>query len=106
MDAVLDLATGEGKVSGRDAIREWCIARQKNVVGNIKTRHNMMNIVFDQLTSRRAEARSYLLLTWQKAGDQIITVQATGTYKDVIVRSNDGRWLFKERTLSVAQSRT
>jgi hypothetical protein len=92
-------------VSGRDAIREWCIARQKNVVGNIKTRHNMMNIVFDQLTSRHAETRSYLLLTWQKPGDQTITVQATGTYKDVIVKSNDGKWLFKERTLSVAQYR-
>ena len=28
--------------------------------------------------------------------------RAAGTYKDVIVRSNDGRWLFKERK-AVAQ---
>jgi hypothetical protein len=31
-------------------------------------------------------------------GDQI-TVQATGTYRDLIVKSDDGRWLFKERKL-------
>ena len=94
IDAVLDL--GE-KVSGRDAIREWCIARQKNIVGNIKTRHNMMNIVFDQLTPRRAETRTYLILTWQKPGDQTIAVEAAFTYRDVLVKSDDGRWLFKER---------
>jgi hypothetical protein len=43
------------KADGRDAILQYCIARQKNVVGNIRTRHNMMNIVFDQLTPRRAD---------------------------------------------------
>ena len=95
-DAVFDLR-GTGGTSGRDAIREWCIAQQKNVVGNIKTRHNMMNIVFDQLTPRRAETRTYLILTWQKPGDQTIVVQAAFTYRDVIVKSDDGRWLFKER---------
>jgi hypothetical protein len=95
-DAVLDLGT---KVSGRDAIREACIARQKNVVGNIKTRHNMMNIVFDQLTPRSAETRTYLILTWQKPGDQTIAVQAAFTYRDVIVKSDDGRWLFQERKM-------
>jgi SnoaL-like domain len=93
-DAIREVS---GKESGRDAIRQYCIARQKNVVGNIKTRHNMMNIVFDHLTLRRAETRTYFILTWQKPGEQTITVQATGTYKDVIVKSDDGRWLFKER---------
>jgi ketosteroid isomerase-like protein len=96
-DAVLDL--GPVKASGRDAIRQGCIALQRNVVGNIKTRHNMMNIVFDQLTPRRAQTRTYLILTWQKPGDQTITVQATGTYRDVTVKSDDGRWLFEERKL-------
>ena len=95
-DAVLELRSA-GKLIGRDAILQFCIVRQKNVVGNIKTHHNMMNIVFDQLTPRRAETRTYVLLTWQKPDDQTITVRAAGTYKDVIVRSNDGRWLFKER---------
>ena len=85
-----------GKASGRDAIRQYCIDGQKNVVGNIKTRHNMMNIVFDQLTSRRAETRTYCILTWQKPDDQAITIRATLIYRDVIVKSDDGRWLFKE----------
>ena len=62
-DAVLDRPAG--KLIGRDAILQFCIARQKNVVGEIKTRHNMMNIVFDQLTPGRAETRTYFLLTWQ-----------------------------------------
>jgi hypothetical protein len=102
-DAVLELSSI--KVSGRDAIQQFCIARQKNVVGNIRTRHNMMNIVFDQLTPGRAETRTYFLLTWQKPDDRTITLQAAGTYKDVIVRSNDGRWLFKERkTIDSSQS--
>jgi SnoaL-like protein len=57
------------KASGRDAIQQACIARLKNATGNINTRHNMMNIVFDQLTSRQAETRTYFILTWQKPGD-------------------------------------
>ena len=57
----------------------------------------MMNIVFDQITSSRAETRTYVVLTWQKAGDQTINVQGVGVYHDVIVKANDGRWLFKER---------
>jgi hypothetical protein len=95
-DAVVE-GPSAGKLIGRDAILQYCIARQKNVVGNIVTRHNMMNIVFDQLTPRRAETRTYVLLTWQRPGDQIPTIQAAGTYRDVIVKSDDGRWLFKER---------
>jgi hypothetical protein len=94
-DAVLDL--GRMKAGGRDAIRQACIAQQQDVVGSIKTRHNMTNIVFDQLTSRRAETRTYVILTWQKPGDQMINVQSAFTYRDVIVKSDDGRWLFKER---------
>jgi hypothetical protein len=74
-----------------------CLARQKNVVGNIKTRHNMTNIVFDQLTPRRAETRTYVLLTWQKPGEQTPSIQTAGTYRDVIVKSDAGKWLFKER---------
>ena len=52
-DAVLEI--GSIKAIGRDAILQACIARVKNAEGNIKTHHNMMNIVFDQLTPRRAE---------------------------------------------------
>jgi hypothetical protein len=87
-DAVLDLGS-IAKVRGRDAILEGCIARRNSATGNIKTRHNMMNIVFDQLTPQRAETRTYVLLTWQKPGDQIPTVQAAATYRDVIVKSDD-----------------
>jgi SnoaL-like protein len=93
-DAVLEVTE---KRVGRDAILQGCIARQKSVVGNIKTRHNIMNIIFDQLTPSRAETRTYVLLTWQKPGDQIPTVRAAATYRDVIVKSDNGRWLFMER---------
>jgi hypothetical protein len=91
----LELRSLKGR--GRDAIRQARITQQKNVVGNIKTRHNVMNIVFDQLTPSRAETRTYVILTWQKPDDQTITIRPTRTYKDVIISSNDGRWLFKER---------
>jgi hypothetical protein len=94
-DATFDL--GQGTVSGKGAIRQACIARQQSVVGSIRTRHNMMNIVFDQLTPRRAETRTYVIVTWQKPGDQTSTVQFAFTYRDVIVKADDGRWLFKER---------
>ena len=95
IDAVLEVSSG--KASGRDAIQQLCLDQQKNVVGNIKTRHNMMNIVFDQLTSRRAQTRTYCILTWQRPNDQTITIQSAHTYRDVIVKSDDGRWLYKER---------
>src|SRR5713101_6033392 len=66
-DAILD--NGINKATGRDAILQVCLARQKDVVATIKTRHNMTNIVFDRLTSHQAETRTYLVLTWQKPGD-------------------------------------
>jgi uncharacterized protein (TIGR02246 family) len=94
-DAVLNLGPGM-KASGRDAILKGCIDRQKNVVGNIKTHHNMTNIVFEQLTARQAKTRTYCVLTWLKPGDTTPNVQSTFIYRDVIVKS-DGRWLFKER---------
>jgi hypothetical protein len=93
-DAVFEV---RGKAVGREGILQYCIARQNSVVEYIKTRHNMMNVVFDQLTARRAETRTYVLLTWQKPSDQFPTVQFAATYRDVIVKSDDGRWLFKER---------
>jgi hypothetical protein len=99
-DAVLNLGTAQRdamKANGRDAILQACIARQKNVVGGIKTRHNMTNIVFDQLTPNQAKTRTYVVLTWQKPGDMTPNTQAAGTYRDVIVKQSDGRWLFKER---------
>src|SRR5262245_20119633 len=64
VDGVADGVAGAGpiKQTGRDAILQFCMARQKNVIGNIKTRHNMTNIVFDQLTPNEAKTRTYLLL--------------------------------------------
>jgi len=95
-DAVLELG-GTMNRNGRDAIRQGCIERQRDVVGKIRTHHNMTNVIFDQLTSRRAEAKTYCILTWQRDGDQAISVQNAFVYKDVIVKSDDGKWLFKER---------
>jgi hypothetical protein len=95
-DAILDLGT---KATGRDAILQWCIARQMDVVGAIKTRHNMTNTVFDQLTSHRAQTRTYVVLTWQKPGDLTPSIQSASQYRDLIVKQDDGRWLFKERHL-------
>lgn len=97
-DATLNL--GERmKETGRDAILQACIARQKDVVGNIQTHHYMTNIVFDELTANEAKTRTYVLLTWQKPGDKRPSINAAGIYRDVIVKQSDGRWLFKERAL-------
>jgi len=95
-DGVVNLG-GLMKANGREAILQACIERQKNVVGNVKTHHNMTNIVFDQLTSRQAKTRTYCILTWQKPGDMTPNVQSAFVYRDVIVKQSDGRWLFKER---------
>jgi SnoaL-like domain len=95
-DAILDLAI---PTTGRDNILQWCIAQQKNVIGPVKTRHNMTNIVFDQLTSDSAKTRTYVVNTWQKPGDLTPSIHGAGTYRDVIVKQDDGRWLFKERHL-------
>ena len=93
-DASLDLG---GKVNGKDAILQWCITRQETVVGDIKTRHYMTNIVFDQLTESRARTRTYCVITWQKPGDPAPSTQSAFVYRDVILKQSDGRWLFKER---------
>ena len=94
-DAILDRLNTP--TTGRDGILQWCIAQQKNVIGAIKTRHNMTNIVFDELTLTHAKTRTYIVLTWQKPGDLTPSIQSAGTYRDVIVKQDDGRWLFKER---------
>ncbi len=90
------LAMPTERVTGREAIHEWCVARQTTALAAIKTRHHMSNIVFDGLTPNRAETRTYVLVTWQKAGDRAPTPQAALTYHDLIVKQN-GAWLFKER---------
>jgi hypothetical protein len=59
----------------------------------------MTNIVFDQLTANQAKTRTYVVLTWQKPGDTTPSTQAVDTYRDVIVKQSDGRWLFKERVI-------
>lgn len=104
-DAILTL--GAQKATGRDAILQGCIARQKNVVGNIETHHYMANIVFDELTASEAKTRTYVVLTWQKPGDVSPSTVTAGTYQDLIVKQNDGRWLFKEREshFNLAQSK-
>ncbi len=94
-DAVLSV--GDVKGVGRDAILQGGIARQKNVVGDIRTRHNMTNILFDQMTTNQAKTRTYVVLMWKKPGDMTPSTRATGTYPDLIVKQSDGRWLFKER---------
>jgi len=83
--------------AGRDAILQFCITRQKNLLGAVKTHHNMANIVFDQLTSTHAMTRSYVVITWQKPDEPTPRIQSAFTYRDVIVKQDDGRWLFKER---------
>jgi ketosteroid isomerase-like protein len=95
-DAIL-VDSFNNPTTGRDGILQWCIAQQKNVVGAIKTRHNMTNIVFDQLTSTQAKTRTYVVNTWQKPGDLTPSIHGAITYRDVIVKQDDGRWLFKER---------
>jgi uncharacterized protein (TIGR02246 family) len=94
-DAVFNLAEPM-KATGRDAILQSCRARQKSVVGNIKTHHYMTNIIFDQLTANQAKTRTYCVITWQKPGDLTPSTQYAFTYRDVIVKK-DGSWLFKER---------
>ena len=97
-DATLNL--GERmKETGRNTILQACIARQKDIVGNIQTHHYMTNIVFDELTANEAKTRTYVLLTWQKPGDKTPSINAAGIYRDVIVKQSDGKWLFKERGL-------
>jgi hypothetical protein len=93
-DAILD--NGTNQTIGRDGILQACIAREK-VVGAIKRHHNMTNIVFDKLNSTQARTRTYVLVTWQKPGDLTPSIQTALTYRDVIVKQDDGRWLFKER---------
>lgn len=68
-------------------------------LSNIKTHHYMTNVVFDALTTSEAKTRTYVLIMLQKPGDMTPSTQLAGTYRDLIVKQSDGKWLFKERTL-------
>ena len=85
-DASLDVL---GKRNGKDAILQGCITRQKTVVGDIKTRHYMTNIVFDQLTESRARTRTYCVITWQKPGDPSPSTQSTLVYQNIILKQSN-----------------
>jgi len=91
------------KLNGKDAILQACITRQKTVVGDMKTRHYMTNIVFDELTPSRARTRTYCVVTWQKPGDPTPSTHLAVVYRDLIVKQADGRWLFKERVTTDPQ---
>src|SRR5712692_10362735 len=50
------------KVTGRDAILQWCAARQKGPLANTRTRHNVCYVVVAQPTETVAQVRAYVLI--------------------------------------------
>ncbi len=66
----------------------------------IQSRHFQTNTVFTSLNGREATAKTYVLVTWQYAGELVPRPVHTGYYEDRFVRTPRG-WKFKERVLYV-----
>ncbi len=80
-----------GGTTGRDAIRSLLGERSRRFqANNVQRRHNMTNIVIDELTTDTAKARSYLMLTstGPNGPTELVT---SGRYLFELVK-DDGVW--------------
>jgi len=66
----------------------------------IQSRHFQTNTVFTSFNGREATAKTYILVTWQYAGELVPRPVHTGYYEDKFVRTPRG-WKFKERVIFV-----
>lgn len=77
-----------GPYNGRDALMEWLLAFWE--VQTDQRRHNVVNLVVNDLTADTAVALSYLLLTAAENGQ--MRAVTTGFYKTDMVKEQDGVW--------------
>lgn len=89
------------RLDGKQAIDDFFRPR---LIGlgqqGIQSRHFQTNTVFTSFNGREATAKTYVLVTWQYAGELVPRPVHTGYYEDKFVRTPRG-WKFKERIIYV-----
>jgi len=90
--------TPDEGVKGREAILEWCSTRQKGPLANVRSRHNVTNVVFDELSPTFARVRAYVLITWQRTGESTPGARSMWTYHYEISKQ-DGQWALRSVVL-------
>ena len=87
------------RLSSQTAIREWASQRHQLHTGS-QSRHYQSGVLFDELTSDTAAARTMLLLTRQSAEDGAPLLHLTGVYHDKWRKTQEG-WRLVHRAARV-----
>ncbi|MGE3771296.1 MAG: nuclear transport factor 2 family protein [Gammaproteobacteria bacterium] len=86
---------------GRQAMNDFFAPRLAALAQQgVQSRHFQTNTVFTSFNGREASAKTYVLVTWQYAGELVPRPVHTGYYEDKFVRTPRG-WKFKERIIYV-----
>ncbi|HMM75882.1 MAG TPA: nuclear transport factor 2 family protein [Gammaproteobacteria bacterium] len=86
---------------GKQAMNDYFAPRLAALAQQgIQSRHFQTNTVFTSFNGREASAKTYVLVTWQYAGELVPRPVHTGYYEDKFIRTPRG-WKFKERVIYV-----
>jgi len=99
-DAVLD-GERRGSVTGNAQIREVMTARRQWLAEQgIQPRHYQTNTVLTEMAEGHVQARTMVLVTWQRSGEPEPRVVHTGSYDDEFRKTAEG-WRFSKRAILI-----
>ena len=93
----------QGNLTGNAHIREAMAARRRWVAQQgIQPRHYQTNTVLTEMAEGHVQARTMVLVTWQRSGEPEPKVVHTGFYDDEFRRTAEG-WQFSKRAILIDQ---
>jgi 3-phenylpropionate/cinnamic acid dioxygenase small subunit len=92
-DAKLDYSTAGGVVGSSAEARAWL---EPTLDGFDMAMSHTGNVVIDAVSADEAKVRSLYRMTMRIAGDPPTYLEASGGYKDTVVRTSDG-WRISSR---------
>jgi 3-phenylpropionate/cinnamic acid dioxygenase small subunit len=92
-DAKLDYSTAGGVVGSSAEARAWL---EPTLGGFDMAMSHTGNVVIDAVSADEAKVRSLYRMTMRIAGDPPTYLEASGGYKDTVVRTSDG-WRISSR---------
>jgi 3-phenylpropionate/cinnamic acid dioxygenase small subunit len=93
-----EMKSAQGVIKGAVALRKTMATREADV--QRRTRHQVTNVIFHEVSSQAAKAQSVLWLYVLGGSDQM-TPRAITVFDDEFTRGPDDRWRFAKRTATL-----
>lgn len=88
-------------LEGKTAMKNFFEPRVADMAKKgIQSRHYQMNTLFGLYSGETVPARTYIMIIWQQADEEIPKITVTGYYDDEFVKTATG-WKFKKRVIYV-----